>query len=242
MKSFKGRIYSLALGRDREAADVQIGLGQMLYYLWKRGGRSRIHGALVQHRFKQCGGRLFVGRSIDILFPRHISLGRNVYLGDYSYINGLSREGFRLGNNVRIREHAWIQATSSLEDLGEGLKIGDDTYIGPRCIIGAGGGINIGSNVTMGAGVELLAENHRFEDIDLLISEQGVTRQGINIENNVWLGNRVIVLDGIRIGTGAVVGAGSVVTRDLPPYSIAVGNPARVMGNRRDEKGLSEAV
>jgi len=172
---------------------------------------------------------------VEILFPRYIELGRNVRIGDYTYLNGLSREGVRLGDNVRIREHVWIQVTSGLENLGRGLAIGNDTYVGPRCTLGAGGGITIGANVTLGAAVDLLAENHEFADAGSLISAQGVTRQGIVLENDVWIGNRAIVLDGVRVGKGAVIGAGAVVTKDVPCDTVVAGNPARSIGRRADK-------
>jgi acetyltransferase-like isoleucine patch superfamily enzyme len=234
MDSLKTRTYRWALGTDTRTRvqDVEVSFPELLYYLWKRGGTSWLRGLLLRHRFKQCGSRLLVGRRVDILFPRYISLGRNVRIGDYGYLNGLSREGVRLGDNVRLREHVWIQCTSGLDTLGKGLVIGDDTYVGPRCMLGAGGGIRIGANVTLGAAVDLLAENHGFSDADVLIREQGVTRQGIALEDDVWIGNRGIVLDGVRVSRGAVVGAGSVVTKDVPPYTVVAGNPARPIGRR----------
>jgi len=242
MVPFKTKIYRLASGKDNQGSheDLQVGFKELIYYLWKRGGLSWLRGFFYRYRFKQCRGRLFVGKHVDILFPKYISLGRNVYLGDYTFINGLSREGFVLGNNVRIREHVWIQATSLLDDLGRGLIVGDNTYIGPRCVIGAGGGVTIGSNVTIGAAVDLLAENHNFDDPGRLINEQGVSRKGIIIEDDVWIGNRVIVLDDVQVSHGAVIGAGSVVKKNIPAYSIVAGNPARVISRRVSQTKFSD--
>ena len=167
-----------------------------------------------------------------IRFPRYVSVGRNVYIGDETYLSGLSTAGVRIGDHVRIREQVWIQATSTLDDPGVGLSIGEGTYIGPRCVLGAGGGLTIGRHVTLGAAIHLLAENHAFDDLSRPINEQGVTRRGITIEDNAWIGNAAIVLDGVTIGRGAVIGAGAVVTRDVPPLAVAAGNPARVVGER----------
>ena len=153
-------------------------------------------------------------------------------IGDDSYISGYAANGTRFGHDVRIREGAWIQSTSRLDHPGKGLTIGDGTYIGPRCLLGAGGGITIGQRATFGAGVHLLAENHEFRDAGRPIQDQGVTRAGITIEDDVWIGNNVIVIDGVRVGKGAVIGAGAIVTKDVPAYAIAVGNPARITGSR----------
>lgn len=230
--SLTTRLYRLALGRPARVGEVGVPARDVAGYLWRRGAVPWLRGLTRRWRLGACGGRLFVGRRVGLHFPRYISLGRNVSLGDDSSISGLSRDGVRIGDHVRIREHVWIQATSTLDQPGVGLTIGEGTYVGPRCMLGAGGGIAIGRCVTLGAAVHVLAENHRFQDPDLPIPDQGVTRQGITIEDEVWIGNAAILLDGVRVGRGAVIGAGAVVTRDVPPNAIAAGNPARVIGTR----------
>lgn len=233
MPSLKSRLYHRALGRPASAArEIAVPARDLFAYLWKRGAAAWLRGLVWRLRFRQCGRRLLVGRSVRIFFPRQISVGRNVLLGDYLYLNGFARDGITLGDGVRIREHGWVQATSTLDDPGRGLSIGDDTYIGPRCYLGAGGGITIGRQVMLGGGVHLLAEDHEFHDPDRPIQEQGVTRRGILVEDGAWIGNGAIVVDGVTIGRGAVVGAGSVVIRDVPPQVVVMGNPARVVGRR----------
>lgn len=236
--SLKSRLYAVALGRPLAAPapgdpapSLDVSWGELLSYLWLKGGPARIRGLCHAWRLGACGGRLFVGPRTRIRFPRRLSVGRNCFLGGDSDINALSVNGMRLGDDVRIREHAWIQATSVLTDPGVGLVIGSGTYIGPRCLLGAGGGITIGSRVNFGAGVHLLAENHEFGSTRP-IQDQGVTRAGITVEDDVWVGNQAIVLDGVRIGGGAVIGAGAVVTKDVPPMAIVMGNPAKVVGYR----------
>jgi acetyltransferase-like isoleucine patch superfamily enzyme len=233
MSDLKTRVYLRALGRDvRLAGPIDLSWPDLIADLWRRGGMARLRGAWRGLRLGTCGGRLFVGPRVRLWFPRHLHVGRNVFIGADSFINGFSRDGVRFGNDVRIREFAWIQATSTIDQPGVGLTIGDGTYVGPRCAFGAGGGLTIGRRVTFGTGVHLLAENHEFRDPSRLIQDQGVTRRGITVGDDVWMGNNVIVLDGVRIGRGAVIGAGAVVTRDVPDLAVAVGNPARVVGAR----------
>jgi acetyltransferase-like isoleucine patch superfamily enzyme len=238
MNTIKKKLYRSAFGRDYIPHKIEIGFFQLSGYLWKRGGTGWLRGLFWKYRFRECGKRLLIGKNTNIQFQNYISLGSNVLIGDYTYINGFSHDGFRIGNNVRIREFGWIQATSDLNDPGKGLQIYDDVYVGPRCYFGAGGGITIGSKVVIGAGVELLAENHCFEDSETPIQDQGVSRKGIHIEDDVWIGNRVIVLDGVHIERGAVIGAGSVVTKDVPPNAIVAGNPARILRYRERANDL----
>lgn len=214
----------------RSAAEAS--LADVLYYAYMKGFWPFLRGLVHRPSFKRCGGRLFVGRGARILFPSRLSVGRNVAIGDHTFLNCFGSEGVVLGDNVRIREFGWVQATSHLNDPGKGLTVDRNTYIGPHSVLGAGGGISVGAEVAMGAYVQLLAENHRFDDISVPINRQGVTRRGIVVEDGCWLGNSVVVLDGVRIGHSSVIGAGSVVTEDMPPLSVAAGNPARVLRSR----------
>ncbi len=233
MTDLKTRLYRRVRGRDgHPSGRLDASWIELVWFLWRSGGAARVRGALSSWRLGSCGGRFFLGRRTRLVFAGHIHAGRDVLIGDDCYVNGYAERGVRLGNHVRIREGGWIQATSTLDQPGVGLVIGEHSYIGPRCLLGAGGGITIGRHVTFGAGVHVLAENHVFADAARLIEDQGVTRAGVTIEDDVWIGNQAVVLDGVRVGRGAVVGAGAVVTRDLPEYAVATGNPARVISYR----------
>jgi len=230
------RLYLRLMGIDPtklvRAPAMAPPLSLVAYYAYHKGFWAYLRGLLLRPRLRACGGRFFLGRQTRILFPDYLAVGRNVAIGDYVYMTCYGRHGVTLGHNVRLREFGWVQVTSHLTNPGEGLVVGDNTYIGPHCLLGAGGLITIGRDVALGAYVQLLAENHNFADPARAINEQGVTREGITIEDGCWLGNSVIVLDGVRIGARSVVGAGAVVTRDVPPASVAVGNPARVVKRR----------
>ncbi|MBT2724003.1 acyltransferase [Bacillus sp. ISL-46] len=99
-------------------------------------------------------------------------------------------------------------------------------YIGPA------GYISIGNNVMLGPNVSMSSENHIYINTEKPIKEQGVERKGIFIEDDCWIGTGAIILDGVRIGRGSVVAAGSVVTKDIPPYSIVAGIPAKIIKSR----------
>jgi acetyltransferase-like isoleucine patch superfamily enzyme len=168
-----------------------------------------------------------------LLYPSFFTAGDDVTICELSYLHCLAERGVRFGNRTSIERNLWLHCGGTLEDYGHGFfEIGDDSFIGCNAVIGAGGGIRIGSQVQIGQCVNMHAENHRFEDGTRLISEQGVSYQGIVIEDDVWIGSKVTILDGVTIGRGAVIGAGALVNKSVPPYAIAVGVPVKVVGSR----------
>ncbi|MFD2905926.1 acyltransferase [Sphingobacterium anhuiense] len=120
-----------------------------------------------------------------------------------------------------------VESFSVLNNAVGDLFIGDHTRIGiGNTIIGP---VTIGNEVNIGQHVLISGLNHNYEDIQSTIASQGVTVAPVSIGDDVWIGGNVVILSGISIGQHAVIGAGSVVTKDIPAYSVAVGNPARVV-------------
>jgi maltose O-acetyltransferase len=109
------------------------------------------------------------------------------------------------------------------------ISIGNDTAIGTYCHIWGHGGINIGSNVLIAAHCCITSLGH---DYTKPLIKNEVISKPVVIEDDVWLGYNVTVLPGVTIGKGSVIGAGSVVSKNIPQYSIAVGNPVRIIKNR----------
>ncbi len=142
---------------------------------------------------------------LRISTPGSIKIGQNCGIGDYSRIRCFGLGQIKIGKNVSINEYAIIHS-------GQMIKIGD--------------------NVTLGAFCYINDTNHSFEKKDRPINLQEWKAQGIEIEDDVWLGANVTVLDGVKIGKGAVVGAGAVVTKNIDSYSVAVGVPAKAIYSR----------
>ena len=203
----------------------------------KERGLAMVRGWLRRPFLGACQGPLFVGRRVQMLNTRLMYLGRSVTLEDDVKVDALSRHGVHIGHNVSIGRFTVIECTGVITHLGEGFWIGDNSNLGDYNFVGAAGGVRIGRNVLIGQGVRFHSENHVFDRTDIPIKAQGVTNEGIVVEDDVWLGSGVIVLDGVTIGQGAVVAAGSVVTRDVPRYAIVGGVPARVLRFRKSEVG-----
>jgi acetyltransferase-like isoleucine patch superfamily enzyme len=191
-----------------------------------------LHGMIWALRVRRSGLPLFVGRGAIIRHAHLLDLGRGVSIGDFAIIDALSREGIRLGDRTTIAEYAYLKCTGTLGHLGVGISIGDNSAIGAYSYIGAAGGVSVGTNVLFGQHVSVHAENHVFDRCDVPIREQGVTRIGVRIEDDCWIGSHSVILDGVTVGKGAVVAAGSVVTHDVSPWTVMAGVPAKALRRR----------
>lgn len=151
------------------------------------------------------------GRRFDILAGVEISSLRTLSIGDGTC----------------------IEARCTLLSRGGSLSIGENCYLNKNVRIGSDGGeVRIGDNVMMGPNIVIDPSTHGHDRTDIPMRDQPLLHGSIEIGDDVWLGANSVVLRGVRIGKGCIVGAGAVVTRDLPPMSIAAGVPARVIGSR----------
>ena len=124
----------------------------------------------------------------------------------------------RAGNNINIEKGAVFSRQ---------LIIGDNSGVGVNCVIN--GKCTIGNDVMMGPNCQIFTINHKFSSIDIPMNCQGNSdEKPVIIGDDVWIGASVIILPGVKIGSHSVIGAGSVVARDIPDYAIAAGNPAEV--------------
>jgi acetyltransferase-like isoleucine patch superfamily enzyme len=128
-----------------------------------------------------------------------------------------------------------------LATYGGYIQVGDDVSFNPGVIVYGHGGVRIGNSTRIAAGVVIVAGNHNFQDKNTPIMKQGLTCNGITIGNDVWIGARAVVLDGISLGDGCVVAAGAVVTRSFATNSVIGGVPAKLI-RRRGEGDISVSV
>lgn len=136
------------------------------------------------------------------------------------------------GSRIRIGSHSVIHRFCELNAFGGSIEMGRHCTVNQGCAIYGNGGVTMGSEVHIATGTVIAASNHVFDSVDSLIARQGMSAVGISIRDDVWIGANCCILDGVTIGSGCVVGAGAVVTRNLPELSIAVGVPARVISRR----------
>lgn len=163
------------------------------------------------------------------IYHQLLQLGKNVFIGDRVTIFQ-DRDGGEvvLGDGVHLYGDTYIQTG----DAGT-VVIGSDTHIQPRCQFSSyKAPISIGRKVQIAPDCAFYPYAHGIEPDRPIKDQPLTTKGGIVIEDDVWLGYRAIVLDGVRIGRGAVIGAGSVVTQNIPAGAIAAGIPARVITMR----------
>ena len=178
--------------------------------------------------FGKVGKSVYIQPHVRFIGIDTIEIGDSVRIYSGSYI---SNKGSRIhfNNSVSIDHGVDIRAY----DQPDGdITIGEHTYIGPYVCMAGPGFIKIGKDCMIASHSSLYANNHIFADPNKLFREQGISTLGIVIEDDCWVGTGVRVLDGVTIGKGSVIGAGAVVSRDIPSYSIAVGVPAKVIGKR----------
>jgi acetyltransferase-like isoleucine patch superfamily enzyme len=157
-------------------------------------------------------------------FGGNIKIGNGVVIQDRAEIivNGRS-------SLIEISDNSKIHSYSHLRTYNGSIFIGANTTINRNCIIYGHGGVHIGNNVLVAANVTILSANHRYSNVDEIIRQQGLDLKGTRIEDNVWIGINTTILGGVTIGSGSIIGAGSLVTKSIPPKSIAYGSPARVV-------------
>jgi acetyltransferase-like isoleucine patch superfamily enzyme len=169
--------------------------------------RNRTHGtgAFSPDQLAALGPDCILEAGVLIFHPENVYLGANVYVGHYSILKGY--------HNNR-------------------LVVGDGSWIGQQCFLHAGGGLTIGRNVGIGPGVKILTSQHTEGGRDVPILHAPVAFSPVVIDDDADLGVGAVVLPGVTIGRGAQIGAGAVVTRDVPAYAVAAGSPARVLRER----------
>ncbi len=164
----------------------------------------------------------FSGNRQGITLAEGVRIGRDVTLRCDD-----SASRITIGTNTVIKQFALLMTYP-----GGFIELGRNCSINPFCVLYGHGGLRIGDNVRMAAHCIIVPAEHRFDESDSLITDQGLSKAGVRIGSDVWLGAGTIVLDGCEIGDGCVIGAGSVVTRSISPYSVVVGSPAREIRKR----------
>lgn len=167
--------------------------------------RSHGTGEFSPSQFARLGKDVVLEAGVLVFHPENIEIGDDVYVGHQTILKGYYKNK---------------------------LRIGDGTWIGQQCFLHGAGGISIGRNVGIGPGVRILTSAHRLDQADRPIRRSEIEFAPVVIEDDGDIGVGAVILPGVHIGRGAQVGAGAVVTSDVPANTIVVGVPARPIGSR----------
>lgn len=191
-----------------------------------------IKGALKAIWIPSFRGFLFLGRRSKLISLSRIGLNGTTTIQHDSIIDARVRQKMTFGKNFSLGPFSMIEGFGVLNELGESLSVGNNVGIAGHSVISIRGPVTIGNNVIIGPFFSLHSEEHTFSAEDKPIRSQGVSRKGVHIADDVWIGAKVTILDGVNIGQGTVIGAGSIVTHSIPSNVVAVGAPARVIRRR----------
>jgi acetyltransferase-like isoleucine patch superfamily enzyme len=191
-----------------------LGRLSLFCYRWTVRLKSKLFSVLVSGAFAKFGKRAVLMTPIRLSGEERIAIGNGVFIGPAS----------------------WLQTLPDGGDHAVAISIGDGTSIAGSCVISAVRGVVIEEDVLFARNVYISDHIHKYQDFDKPILDQGVDKIApVLIRRGAWLGQNVVICPGVTIGRGAVVGANSVVNRDVPDYSLAVGAPARVVKHRQEQ-------
>ncbi len=224
------------LAKYQEIFVGRKGLAALLKYEVIMGLSSWVPGALglllrkklYARLLRKTGKGVIFGRNVVLRHPHKISLGDHVAIDDNCVLDakGADNQGITVGSNVIIGRNASIYCKDG------DVEIGDDVSISFNSTIFSANMVKVGSGTRIAAYSYLNGGSHATDRTDIPIWQQERSGKGITLEENVWLGADVKVLDGSTIGRDAVVGAGAVVTTDIPAFGVAAGMPAKVLRSR----------
>lgn len=214
--------------------DPNLDTGAILEFIWIQLVCS-FRGCKMLLRFRNPKGML-LGKGVSFFNCSRIRWGKFLKLGNQVSLSALSKNGIQLGNNVSIGAFSRVLVSTSLHHIGDHITIGNNVGIGEFAYLGGAGGLTIGDDCIVGQYWSCHPENHLHTDLILPIRLQGVSRKGIIIGKNCWIGSKVTILDGVTIGYGCIIAAGSVVTNSFPDNSIIGGVPAKILKNRNHVK------
>jgi acetyltransferase-like isoleucine patch superfamily enzyme len=197
--------------------------------------RLEYYRGLLRH----VGDNVGIGCGVKFINPQYISLGDGVSIDDHCALLARSERGITLGEKTRLKYGVYLDT----ETANGYIKTGERVYLGTGCCLHGHLGLEIGDDTLLAQNVTLTPYSHRFDDPARPIIQQGGHTRRVVIGRDCYLGMGVCVLWSADIGDGSVVGAGSVVVDPVPPFSVAVGVPARVIRRRGEPiSGLNRSL
>jgi acetyltransferase-like isoleucine patch superfamily enzyme len=187
-----------------------------------------LRGALYRPLFGRLGRGVVLGRGLVLRHPRRIAIGDRALVDDDCVLDARGAAG-----GLTIGEGALVSRGAILSCKGGPITVGARANLGWRCVVSSVGGVVIEEAALFAGGCYVGGGRYHLEDRDRSIASQGSFSEGpVHVGRGSWIGAHAVILDGVRVGDGAVVAAGAVVADDVPPFTIVGGVPARVIRER----------
>lgn len=177
---------------------------------------------------RKMGKNVRIGCGVKILNPQNVTLEDDVSIGDHCTLMARSERGISMGERASLQYGVYLDT----EGGGGYIEIGKRVYVGTGCCLFGHQGVEIGDESLLAQNITMTPYSHRFDDLTKSIISQGGHSRKMTIGRDCYIGKSVSIVYSADIGDGSVVGAGSVVVKSVPPYSVAVGVPARVIRKR----------
>lgn len=181
-------------------------------------------------KLKYMGKNVTIGTGVKFVNPEYISIGDNVIIMDDVTIIARGEGGIEIGNDCYICERAYLDTESPDEGY---IKIGDSVYVGTGTTLFGHRGLEIGDNCLLAQNITITPYSHIFDDPNDIIWNQGGHSKKVTIGKDCYIGMGVCIMYSGDIGDGSVIGSGALVVKPIPPYSVAVGVPAKVIKSRK---------
>lgn len=204
----------------------------MLTSAWVPGALGLfLRGKLYPLILGRVGRNVVFGAHVTLRHPHKITIADNVVIDDQCCLDakGTDNRGIMIGQGVFVGRNTILSCKNG------DIVIDDFANLGFNCEIFSASRVRVGKRILMAAYTYLVGGDHLYDRVDIPVLEQGRTAQGIEVDDNVWLGSHVVVTDGSRVGRDAIIGAGAVVVGEIPEFAIATGIPAKVIRDRRGE-------
>lgn len=189
---------------------------------------AEIRNKYYAAQLKSMGKNVRIGYGVKIVNPQYISIGDDVLIDDHVTLIARGPGGLSIGSHIHINDRVYLDT----EREDGYINVHDHVYIGTGTILFGHYGMEIGEHALLAQNITITPYSHIFEDPNDYIINQGGHSRKVTIGKDSYLGMNVCVLYSADIGDGSVIGSGSVVVKPIPPYSVAVGNPAKVIRKR----------
>ena len=192
---------------------------------------NRLRSELLGLRLAHLGDGAVVEKGVSFHYAERIRIGAHARIAGNAVLRANTEHpsGVSVGRRTSILENVLINAKRG------SVVVGNDSWLGPFCLLYGNGDIRIGDGVLIAGHTSINTVSHHAERVDIPISEQGTEIAPVVIHDDVWIGLNAVILQGVTIGRGAIIGAGAVVTRDIPAWSVVCGVPAKVVRSRLDD-------